>query len=121
MCAPEGQHRKAAPWKKQPSSAPLTSVTSPVSDQTPSVGLEAFQISANLCKFSVCLFLSLWCLAIFSSSYSKLILLCKGHLEKQKKKKKKDFLSKKKNEYRHLAGGKLQNSNYYVNGTHRRT
>lgn len=96
MCALEGQHRKAAPWKKQPSSALLTSVTSPVSDQTLSVGLEAFQISANLCKFSVCLFLSLWCLAIFSSSYSKLILLCKGHLEKQQKKKKRCFVQEKK-------------------------
>lgn len=46
---------------------PLTFVTSSVSDQTPSFALATSQSSTNLCKFSVCFFLSLWCLAIFSS------------------------------------------------------
>lgn len=68
-CACQSQHRKAILREKQPFSSPFTSVTSSVSDQIPSFALETFQNSPNLCKFSVCLFLSLWWLAIFSSSY----------------------------------------------------
>lgn len=82
-CACQSQHRKAALREKQPFSSPLTFVTSSASRQIPSFALETFQSSPNLCKFSVCLFLSLWWLAIFSSSYSKMILICKGHLQKQ--------------------------------------
>lgn len=58
-CACQSQHRKAALREKQPSSSPFTFVTSSASDQIPSFALETFQNSPNLCKFSVCLFLSL--------------------------------------------------------------
>lgn len=50
----------------------------------------------------------------------KMIPICKGPLQKQQQKKEGCFVQER-NESDHLAGGKLQNFNYYVSGTRRKT